>query len=291
MSPSNPQRPDAIIIEQVSRPSRAGEDVPLLPSALESVLIPLLKSASLDPENWHTIPSYDLAVRFIAPCLPSRATAFEIRAARDTDSSHRYRYDPQTDTLTCWSHDQMSHPNLSSSPQLPNDPQQLARLITVVLRTRPETIEPSMIARAHPGEFEHLPSPPDAPGYRPLSYALADVIRHITHNWFGGRETTWGRPTRLLYAFLGSFTFFAMQTVVIYVYEQVRETSSTQQPLVDQFFLAPWQIGALMIILSVIFAVISAYIDRQHGPVRLYLGGFLLPYLPWSLTVLVTAAI
>ena len=302
MSPSNPQRPDTIIIEQVSRPSRFDESVPLIPNAVVSVLIPLLKCASLDPESWHTIPGYDLAIRFIAPNVPSRATAFEIRSASNADATRRYRYQYRTDTLTCWGHDQLEHPNLSVPSELPTDPEALARLVATVLRTRPETTEPITAGATRLPDTQEF-APPDSPPHGPVGHAVADIIRHVTTNWFGGRETTWTRPTRLFYAFLGSITFFAMQALVILRYEHLLRAASSDQsaqgqaPVAlsaqfdDQFFVGPLGTTLLIIPLSVIFAFISAYVDRQHGPVRLYLGGFLLPYLPWSLTVLVTAAL
>ena len=298
MNPSNPQRPDTIIIEMVSRPSRIDESVPLLPNTAESVLIPLLKRASLDPESWHTIPGYDLAIRFIAPNAPPHATGFEIRAASNADATHRYRYQYRTDTLSCWTHDQVEHPNLSLPTELPTDPETLARLITIVLRTRPETTDPIAAGATRLPDTQYL-APPDSPPHGPISHAVADIVRHIATNWFGGRETAWTRPTRLFYAFLGSVTFFAMQALVILRFEHLLRGSSSDQsgqatpsaPLDDQFFVGPLGTTLLIIPLSVIFAFISAYVDRQHGPVRLYLGGFLLPYLPWSLTVLVTAAL
>ena len=295
MSPSNPQHPDTIIIEQVSRPSRIGENVPLLPRTVESVLLPLLRSASLDPENWHTIPSYVLAIRFIASVAPARATGFEIRHVSAADSSQRYRYDYPLDTLTCWSHDQLEHPNLSVPSQLPTHPEALARLITTVLRTRPETLGPIAAVHTSVPETRHLvPSSP--PNHGPLSYGFANVIRYISTNWFGGQETNWRLRYRILCAFLGSFTFFAMQALVILRYEHLLRNPSADQSTFqsaqfeDQFFVGPLGIGLLMIPLSIIFAFISAYVDRHHRPGRLYLGGFLLPYLPWSLIVFVTAA-
>ena len=285
MSHANPSRRHDITIERLSRPTRTGESDPLLSKTVESVLVPLVDRAALDPEHWHTIPNYELAIRFIAPSAPSRSPAFEVRRASDVDSAYRYRYEHHTDTLTCWSHDELEHPNLSESSELPTDPEDLARLVTIVLRKRPETTVPSATAPTQATGAQYL-APPDFPPHGPISLAVAEILRHITTNWFGGRETAWSTPIRLLYAFLGSITFFAMQALVLLRFEVI---SSLFPPLDSAVFLTPLQIVLLIILpLAIIFAVISAYIDRQHGPVRLFLGGFLLPYLPWSLTVLVT---
>ena len=293
MSASNQHRADTFVVERLVRPDRSGEPVPLVGSGVEQVLRPLVTSAARDPQNWHSISGYGVAIRVLPSSGVSRGTSFEIRTSSALGSIHRYRYEADADTLSCWDYEEVVHPNLNAQRELPNDPEELAFLVAALFRAKPESIEASSV----PGQEFSAESRVGSEGraYGPLTYAFADIVRHVTVNWFGGRETTWGRPLRLLYAFLGSVTFFAMQSVIILrderfvpyftVQTEGRDPATSAQGL----FLTVEELLVLIVFLCGMFAVISGYIDRQHGPVRLYLGGFLLPYFTWSLIVLINS--
>lgn len=291
MSATNQHKPDTFVVERHARPVRVGHPVPLLASRVEHVLRALLTSAMRDPHNWHAVPGYDLAIRVMLLSDCPTGVAFEIRSSSKQASVHRYRYSVSANTLGCWDYEQVVHPNLTANEDLPSDPEKLAHLIAAIFRARPESIETSTIPS--PGLEPERAVTTERPGFGPLSYAFTDVVRHITANWFGGRETTWSRPLRLFYAFLGSFTFFAMQSFVLRYDKSFTDvfTSQTngQSPDSHQpsFLLSVDDLSIILIALSALFAFISGYIDRQHGPVRLYLGGFLLPYFIWALIVFV----
>lgn len=262
-------------------------------SRVEHVLRTLIASATRDPHNWHAIPDYDLEIRILQLLDRSATVAFEIRTSSNRAPVHRYRYAATADTLSSWDYESIVHPNLTAHQELPDAPDKLAHVLAALFRARPESIEPSGLPSRKLAP-ESLAAP-EHPGFGPLSYAFADIVRHVTANWFGGRETTWSLPRRLFYAFLGSLTFFAMQSVVILRDERLVPYLTVQPEGRDpasgepSLFLAVQGVALLLVLLSAMFASISGYVDRQHGPARLYLGGFLLPYFTWALIVLVNS--
>ena len=85
-------------------------------------------------------------------------------------------------------------------------------------------------------------------------------------------------------AFLGSITLFAGMVAFLFLplskdrslAEGLRIQSSERSVL--EFFASFPSIVVLVIVVSCIFSLLTTIIDRRHGPVRLYLGGFLLPF-------------
>ncbi len=105
--------------------------------------------------------------------------------------------------------------------------------------------------------------------------SFADVLLRIIDHWFGPKADKWHWFRRFVFAFSGSATFFLTWFVYIDI---VGGFSSTPDKYPERI---------LIVIISVLFALwfagITAWKDLSYGPIRLYLSGFLLPYLVWTL--------
>ena len=87
-----------------------------------------------------------------------------------------------------------------------------------------------------------------------------------------------GLLLRFFYAFIGAVTFFA----AFYAYHLLPLARSL---LLDPILkaIAPVIVAIGLILASLWFAWIVAFADNQHGPIRLYLSGFVLPLLVWTI--------
>ena len=103
----------------------------------------------------------------------------------------------------------------------------------------------------------------------------ADILHRLLDHWFGPTAHGWRWYKRSAFTLAGSATFFLMWSVHI-----VGSTGVASVPeLRATAFLFFIVVGVLG---SIWFAGITAWKDLSYGPVRLYLSGFLLPYLVWS---------
>ena len=106
----------------------------------------------------------------------------------------------------------------------------------------------------------------------------SEILRRLIDHWFGPRAYGWGVYRRLVFALAGGATFFLAWSVHI--------VGSTGVALVPDLFAATLLIMTVVGVLGAVwFAGLTAWKDLNYGPVRLYLSGFLLPYLVWSLVV------
>ena len=95
------------------------------------------------------------------------------------------------------------------------------------------------------------------------------------------RAAGWKGPRRFLFTLAGSITFFLFWTA--YVIGSTKGFYSLEFNLVTATFLGLSFVGPLW------FAGITAWKVQSYGPVRLFLSGFLLPYLLWTLVAIMFA--
>lgn len=124
-------------------------------------------------------------------------------------------------------------------------------------------------------------APPEsaAPHERPDSpkNVFVDVFMSLMKQWFGPVPDL-NSINRFLCAVAGSVTFFIGFTLIALV-EHLRL-------IIDSKFISLFlPLIVSFIILSALFARLVSWIDMGFGPIRLYMSGFLLPYIVWLLAV------
>jgi len=119
----------------------------------------------------------------------------------------------------------------------------------------------------------------------PVSYAFSDIVRHLTSHWLDGQPIRWSwpKPIQFFLSFLGSITLFAIMVMALFLSwpkdRLLDEGLSIQGGGDDLELFATFPVIVIpVIVVSCIFSLIITIVDRKHGPIRLYLGGFLLPY-------------
>ena len=136
---------------------------------------------------------------------------------------------------------------------------------------------------------EQGPAPPDfrprvevpesfAPNPAPGCAGIFDLAHRFVDHWFAPRARGWTWRKRFLFTLAGSITFFLFWTG--YVVGSTAGLHSFEFNLVTVTFLG------LSVVGSPWFAGITAWKDQSYGPVRLFLSGFLLPYLVWTLVAI-----
>ena len=111
--------------------------------------------------------------------------------------------------------------------------------------------------------------------------SFAEVTLRILDHWFAPTANEWHWALRFAFTLAGSTTFF----FAWFVYIGPLAFRATPDRVTDFYiFLAAIAVpGALW------FAGITAWKNLSYGPVRLYLGGFLLLYFVWTLISLMLA--
>ena len=104
-----------------------------------------------------------------------------------------------------------------------------------------------------------------------------EILRRILDHWFGPTAHEWPWYRRFVFALAGSATFVLAWSVHV-----VGSTGLASVPDLAATFPIIAVVGVLG---AVWFAGLVAWKNLNYGPIRLYLGGFLLPYLVWSLVV------
>ena len=273
------------LIEHQPNPERSADCVPVVPPGVERSLRAFLEAASLARNEWHTMPGYKLALRIVACNEPENTIAFDLCESPHTFTARRFRYDARSQTISTPPTEPVEHLELVAHRELPDDPDELARVIATLVRDTPAFLQ--LLETGAPAGHSHKASTPiltlDTRRPGPVNHAVSDILRHLTSHWFGGRHVDWRFPRRFLCAFFGSAFVFTAQSFVysarfpIFFSSELRpfQARATDSELLAEL---PVQI-VILAVFSVSFAGITAVVDHQHGPVRLFLGGFLLPYL------------
>lgn len=108
---------------------------------------------------------------------------------------------------------------------------------------------------------------------------VAKVFNRVLDHWFGPTACEWHWSRRFAFTLAGSITFFLAWSVHIYGVTGVASVPDLRIAA-TLFLVVSTAVGATW------FAGLTAWKDLSYGPVRLYLSGFLLPYLVWSLIVI-----
>ena len=287
MSAEIPPQSRRFVFEKRARPERSPEPLSIIKASVASSLRALIEAAMLAPNDWHTLPGYGLALRVMSSDQASPVIAFEIRLSQHGDRSHRFQYDPRGKLLVLWNHDQIVHSELKSHRELPNDARDLGHMVATLIRQEPELVD-ALHSPVSKSPCAQSSGPQNVRrGYGPLSFAFADILRHLTGHWFGGRGVDWGFWKRFPMALLGSMTFFG--TLALRLSAETPDWLRSGEGLTaDQagdaaLMESTTGMVVLFFAVSAFFAVINSWVDQQHGPVRLYIGAFLLPFFLWVL--------
>ena len=232
-------------------------------------------------------PKYPLAVRFLSCGDSPTAVALEVRDSREPQSVHRFRYDRRAHFVASWDHDSVDHPELTAHRDLPSKATELGHFIAALVHREPGLLQilraPMPVPQASAGPTSAPRS--STPG--PVSHAVSQVLRHLTAHWFGGAHVDWGFPRRFGCALLGSMTFFGAKNLglVLRFIQPYAERGRPGADIADDIstLLNPWFTIPVIFLAAGGVAALTSSVDHRHGPVRLFLGAFLLPYLIWTL--------
>ena len=282
MNEDRNESPHRVVIQELGQPSRTLESLPPISPGVTTALRGLLDAASYATEFWHTIPQYPLALRILPSTGSEPAIAFEIRAAEHRATVQRFRFEPGTRTLEASDRDSRVHPGIATPPDLPHDPHELGRRLTALVYHHPEIVR-LIQSRSTPDQDPNRSSTghdSNRPG--PVSYAVTDFIRQLIGHWFTGHHIELGPRARFVIAFAGSLTFLIVGVAILatqfpeWIRRFARPTGPISQDLAN---LLPVGVSiAVIALIAAGLAALTSCINHQHGPVRIYLGGFLLPY-------------
>ena len=117
---------------------------------------------------------------------------------------------------------------------------------------------------------------------RNLSEEMSEWVKLIREHWFQESDEVWTSRKQFIFTFLGAFTYFT----VVFTTSLISGVAVFQIEIlfatIEIFYI--WTV--VIVILSVFFGSILAWLPRKTGPVRLYLSGVALPALVMSIIVL-----
>ena len=281
MHSSNDSLDRSVEIEAFGSPEHETKELPSLDFPSLDALTPFLRRVWGAPERWHRLPEYDLSVRALRSQGGHQTISFETRDIGSRNNVRTYRYDSTRGVLTWWDNDEIEHPRLPLHDRLPIEDPALSFPLAIVAfaRARPEV---HLTTLGYPGApvVEHLDTPAAPSMPSPAQLVYADFLRRLTDQWFGPVAPDWGKAKQLLVALIGSGTFFVMLALFVLIKDPIWFKAI----LVESELFAPAYFSVLIIIaLPGFFAWITSWGRQKPGPVRLYLSGFLLPYLIWTL--------
>ena len=203
----------------------------------------LIERARETTGEWHSVPGYGWALRFLPPGANHDGDLFEIRRADAEPESEyqQYLYTPSRPNLAKSPGGAVLHCDLSAN-ELPDGAEALADAVARSLRTQPS----------------------------PRSWGrFASVFERLAPDLFGLHRKLSGLE-RLAYSFAGSATFF----VVVAMNYWANENRSERFDLIFKFGLP---------IYALVFAFICSRNEHRYSPVRVYLFAYMLPFIVWSL--------
>ena len=204
------------LIERQPHPERSAKEVPIISPGVERSLRAFLEAASLTRNEWHTMPRYKLALRIVACDEPANTIAFDLCEIHHTSTARRFRYDARSQTISTPPPEPVEHPELAAHRELPEDPDQLARVIAALVHDAPALQQ--LLETGVPASLSHSASPAvlalDTRRPGPVNHAVSDILRHFTSHWFGGRHVDWGFARRFVCALFGSTFVFTVQGFV-----------------------------------------------------------------------------
>ena len=285
MHTSNDSRARSVEVEAFGHPEYETKALPSLDFPSLDALTPFLQRIWAAPERWHRLPEYNLSIRALWSRDGFQTISFEIRDAGSRSNVRAYRYDSACGVLTWWSNDELEHPKLLPHDRLSMEDPTLSFPLVIVacVRARPEV---HLTPLGHPGTPvpEHTGIPPALSVPSPAQFVYTDFLRRLANQWFGPAAPRWGKVRQFLVALTGSGTFFAMLAVFVLLEDLVWFKTILVEP---ELFAPAYILVPSIIALSGFFAWITSWGRQKPGPVRLYLSGFLLPYLIWTLLSLV----
>ena len=249
-----------------------------LASIDDTALAAFLAFAWDAPGDWHRLPKSSFALRAIPTFRPARLTRFEIRRD-DRAGLYRYEYDFRRNVLTYRRDNQVEHSEINPEHGLPNDPLEFALMVVASIRADPDSHAPDDFLGAAASRAKAMYT--DSPAHGPLQDAVASIVDRMANQWFGPKAFEWEWRKRLGVALAGSGTFFGVLYTFVVLdpdskYEWIRLSSSGEDVIPGVIYLG-------LAVMTFFFAWLVSWKNHSQGPIRLYLGGFLLPYLVWVL--------
>ena len=116
------------------------------------------------------------------------------------------------------------------------------------------------------------------PEHVPRGTTLGHLAHRIIDHWFAPRAKGWHWFKRGSFTFAGGMTFFVFWSAYI-----VGATEGLKSPDIES---VSWSFLGISVVGSLWFAGLTAWKDLSYGPARLFLSGFLLPYLVWTLVAI-----
>ena len=109
----------------------------------------------------------------------------------------------------------------------------------------------------------------------PKYTGISDLAHRFVDHWFAPVDKNWKWYSRFPFTLAGSTTFFVFWVVYVLVVAKAVDYL--------EFNFVPAIILGLSVVGPLWFSVITTWADMRHGPIRLFLSGFLLPYFIWTL--------
>ena len=274
-------------------PDRPKKPTELL-GADSAVLTTFIKRAWELPGEWHRFPKSSLALRALLNEDARRTPRFEIRNTGKSDGVCGYRCDLARRIIDSTTNGELEH--LHEDLSLSKDsrfrgkpgqsalvPDQFALTVFATIVQRPDIVRPP--------HARTLSISPEAAGNRSTPHepgsirlVFSEMMRRIMDHWTGPVAIEWSLRRRFYIASSGSLTFWSLWTGKSVV--EIMSKLQIDLLLADSFrvdllavaFAAAWVLG-----LPALHGILVSWIDQQHGPIRLYLSGFLLSYFIWFL--------
>ncbi len=260
-------------IEDADSTPHHEESLPDQNEAIAERLAAFTTAVWTEPAAWHRVQGHNLSIR----ALPSHGApgdiCFEIRDTGDSREIRRYVFQPERRAILVRSNPAIEHPFDLPSEKLPTQIQGFALSIVALLDRRP-----SVLPSLNPASGPAASASPSTQKWT----TFAEITRRILNHWFAPTARRWGWQKRFSLAFVGSVSFFlAWGGYVI----SVLGAWDTPEVVHD--------VGGLLVLVGAFgsfwFAGLTAWKDFGHGPIRLYLSGFLLPYFVWTLMAIMFA--
>lgn len=255
--------------------------LPALLSSDRAALTTFIERVWELPSEWHRFPGSSLVLRTLPSGDTPRTPRFEIRNAGDPVGVYEFRCDLVRRIIDGPASGELAHLHydLIPSEDCPflKEIDQFALAIVATIVQRPDTVR-SPHATSPGGESQSVHPPVPEPGS--MGRVFSEMMRRIMDHWTGPSARNWSFRRRFIIAGGGSFTFWAIRPIIAEP-DILRYAFRIMDDLLAVFWLS--FVVLIVSILTSVYGYFISWDDRQHGPVRLYLGGFLLSYFVWFL--------
>ena len=281
----------SFIFRQIDGTPSKPEKLPELLGTDRTVLTTFIKRAWELPGEWHRFPESGLALRALPSEDARRTPHFEIRNAGKSSGVCEYRCDLARRIIDSTTNGELEHLHedlllsedsqfRDSSGQFALAPEEFAHVVFATIVQRPDIVRPphARTPSISP-EAAGNRSTPHEPGS--IRLVFSEMMRRIMDHWTGPVSIGWGFRRRFYIASIGSLTFWSFVVGL----KSNKPIIENIHKIPDDLYAVTWATVIMLWILgfSALYGFFVSWKDQQHGPIRLYLGGFLLSYFIWFL--------